>query len=83
VTPVPDAQVYAFPLDEKVGAGATTDQNGFYIIEGIPSGQYRVEVKVPGSEQTFYYPGVTNEGEAISLNVTAPQVTSDIDIILQ
>ncbi len=79
-TPVPEAQVYAFPLDAKIGAGAITGPDGAYIIEGIPSGRYRIEVKVPGNPTTYYYPGATDQSEADSVIVSAPGITEGVDI---
>jgi hypothetical protein len=82
VTPVPDAQVYAFPLDADVGDGAITDPGGRYRIAGLPSGHYRIEVSVPGSEPLVYYPGVTDPGLAQPVQVTAPAETGGIDILV-
>jgi hypothetical protein len=82
VTPVPGAQVYAFPLQAEVGDGAVSGPNGQYRIEGLPSGSYRIEVNVPGSEILVYYPGVTEEGDALPVQVTAPNETGGIDILV-
>jgi len=82
VTPVPDAQVYAFPLDVEVGDGAITGPDGGYRIEGLPSGNYRVEVSVPGYELLVYYPGVTDPGLAQAVQVSAPMETGGIDILV-
>jgi hypothetical protein len=81
-TPVPDAQVYAFPLSATVGDGAITQADGRYTIEGVPSGSYRIEVSVPGSEMVVYYPGVTEVGAAQPVQVNAPLETSGIDILV-
>jgi len=82
VTPVPDAQVYAFPLSATVGDGAITQADGRYTIEGVPSGSYRIEVSVPGSEVVVYYPGVTDVGAALLVQVNAPSETSGINILV-
>lgn len=81
-TPVPDAQVYAFPVEAPVGDGAITGPDGQYRIEGLPSGRYRIEVSVPGSEMPVYYPGVTEVGAALPVQVNAPLETSGIDILV-
>lgn len=82
VTEVPDAQVYAFPLDVPVGDGAITDPSGHYRIEGLPSGHYRIEVNVPGMEGLVYYPGVLDPVDAIAVEVIAPVETTGVDIVV-
>jgi hypothetical protein len=82
VTPVPGAQVYAFPLDTDFGDGAITGPGGQYRIEGLPSGHYRIDVNVPGYEMLVYYPGTFEEGDAMAVQVTAPAETGGIDIIV-
>ncbi len=82
VTPVPGAQVYAFPLDADFGDGAITSPGGQYRIEGLPSGQYRMEVNVPGYEMLVYYPGTFEQGDAVPVQVTAPMETGGVDILV-
>jgi hypothetical protein len=82
VTPVPGAQVYAFPLDADFGDGAITGPSGQYRIEGLPSGSYRIEVNVPGYDILVYYPGVFEEAAAVPVQVTAPMETGGIDIVV-
>ena len=82
VTPVPGAQVYAFPLDADFGDGAITGPSGQYGIEGLPIGRYRIEVNVPGYEMLVYYPGVFEEGDAVPVQVTAPTETGGVDILV-
>lgn len=49
LNPVPNSQVKLFQ-NEKLIKGATTDENGFFIIENIPLGdyQYKITNKVEG-----------------------------------
>jgi hypothetical protein len=82
MTPVPGAQVYAFPLQADVGDGAVSGPNGQYRIEGLPTGSYRIEVNVPGYEMLVYYPGVTDPGLAQPVQVNAPHETGGIDMVV-
>jgi len=41
-SPLPNISVDAVPVVGGGGSGATTDQNGNYIVLGLPFGQYRV-----------------------------------------
>jgi hypothetical protein len=72
--PVPGAQVCT---SAGFGNCATTDATGQYTIVGLPSGSYSVWVSVYGTEQN-YLPG---GHEAVS--VTAPNITSGINVELQ
>jgi hypothetical protein len=81
-TPIPDAQVFAFPVGSGIGGGAISEADGSFRIEGLPSGSYRVQVKVPGSDLLFYFPGVLIESAAWTVWVHAPAETDGIDIVV-
>ncbi|KAA3656917.1 MAG: carboxypeptidase regulatory-like domain-containing protein, partial [Chloroflexi bacterium] len=81
-TPLADVSVFAFPIsDDYPGAGANTDENGRYTIEGLASGSYRVAASLTGY-QTLYFGDAVEEATATLVTVNAPDQTSDIDIIL-
>jgi protocatechuate 3,4-dioxygenase beta subunit len=81
-TPVPEAEIFAFPISGKYGAGAISDSDGYYHIEGLPAGAYTIRVKVPGIDEAIFYPGLTNEADASQVEVFPPADTKDIIIIL-
>jgi len=81
-TPVPYAQVYASPLDAPIGGGAVAGADGSFRIVNLPSGRYRIQVTVPGSPTTVYYPGTLLESAAQAVSVSAPAETSGIAIVV-
>ena len=74
--------MFAFPVGTGIGGGAISEADGNFRIEGLPSGSYRVQVKVPGSDLLFYYPGVLIESAAWTVWVHAPAETNGIDIVV-
>jgi hypothetical protein len=81
-TPLPGASVYAFPVSgDHPGAGANTEADGSYTIQGLPSGKYRVQVTASGHASQFY-DLVTDEAAATEVTVKAPDDTPGIDFAL-
>lgn len=78
--PISDASVYAFS-DEFPGNGASSGVDGSYTIEGLPSGEYLVQVTVSGYFSE-YYDDVTDPTDATLVTVHAPEDTSDINFVL-
>lgn len=81
-TPLAGVSLYAFPVEgDFPGAGANTDENGRYTIEGLASGSYRVAASLT-EYKTLYFGGVSDEAEAALVVVNAPDQTSEIDFLL-
>ncbi|MBN1452820.1 MAG: carboxypeptidase regulatory-like domain-containing protein [Anaerolineales bacterium] len=81
-TPLPGASVYAFPVSgDHPGAGANTEADGSYTIQGLPSGNYRIQVTASG-HVTQFYNLVTDEASATEVTVKAPGDTPGIDFSL-
>jgi hypothetical protein len=79
--PISDATVYAFG-DVHPGNGANTQADGGYTIEGLPSGEYVVQVSVSGY-MSQYYNQVADRGSATWVVVNAPANTGSIDFHLK
>jgi hypothetical protein len=81
-TPVAGASVYAFPTtSDHPGAGANTQPDGSYIIQGLPSGNYKVQVTASGHVSQFYN-HAPDEAAATEVTVNAPNDTHGIDFAL-
>jgi hypothetical protein len=81
-TPIAGASVYAFPIvGDHPGAGANTQPDGNYTIQGLPSGRYRVQVTASGHVSQFYS-YVADEALATEVTVNAPNDTPGIDFAL-
>ncbi len=78
--PIGDASVYAFS-DVYPGNGANTQSDGSYTIEGLPSGNYVVQVTMPGYVSE-YYDDVNDPGSATQVTVNAPDDTPGVDFQL-
>ena len=78
--PIGDANVYAFS-DIYPGSGANTKEDGYYQIEGLPSGNYTVQVTVSGYVSE-YYDNVTDPANATNVTVNAPDNTPGINFTL-
>ncbi len=61
---VPDAKVTATNVDTKIAKSAQTDANGFYQIQTLPIGTYRVSVERAG------FSTVTSAPSALEINQT-------------
>ena len=81
ITPIPGAGVFANPVSNGNGRGASTDSNGYYTIRGLASGNYRIYSSATGYF-TQYYNGVSSSGDATFVSVTAPANTPNIDFKL-
>jgi hypothetical protein len=81
-TPIAGASVYAFPTTgDHAGAGANTEPDGSYTIQGLPSGNYRVQVTASGHASQFYS-YAADEASATEVIVNAPNDTPGIDFAL-
>ena len=81
-TPIAGASAYAFPIvGDHPGAGANTQPDGNYTIQGLPSGRYRVQVTASGHVSQFYS-DVADEALATEVIVNAPNDTPSIDFAL-
>jgi hypothetical protein len=81
-TPIAGASVYAFPTtSDHSGAGANTQPDGSYTIQGLPSGNYRLQVTASGHVSQFYS-RAADEASATEVTVNAPNDTSGIDFAL-
>jgi len=78
--PISDAAVYAFG-DVHPGNGANTQADGSYTIEGLPSGEYVVQVSVSGYVSQ-YHNQVADRASATRVVVNAPANTGTIDFHL-
>jgi hypothetical protein len=78
--PISDASIYAYS-DLFSGGGSNTQSNGTYEIEGLPSGDYIVQVTVSGFN-TQYYNNVSDPADATLVNVNAPDETKNINFFL-
>ena len=83
-TPVADADVWADSYDCCGGGnGARTDSNGNYVIEGLNTGDYRVQVRADqhGLVGNFF-PTTTDWAQASRVTVGAGTTTPNIDFTL-
>jgi len=81
-TPIAGASVYAFPTTgDHPGAGANTQPDGSYTIQGLPSGNYRVQVTASGLVSQFYN-NAPDGASATEVIVNAPIDTPGIDFAL-
>jgi hypothetical protein len=80
--PIASANVYAFSITgDHPGAGANSGPDGSYTIQGLPSGNYRVQATVSGHESQFYS-YAANEASATEVTVNAPNDAPGIDFAL-
>jgi len=82
VTPIAGASVYAFStIVDHPGSGANTASDGSYTIEGLPSGEYKVQATVSGHKSQFYH-SAADEASATVVTVNAPNDTPAVDFAL-
>jgi hypothetical protein len=82
ITPIAGANVYAFPITgDYPGDGANTGPDGSYTIEGLPSGNYKVQATV-SDHVAEYYNNALDEASATEVTVNAPNDTPGIDFAL-
>jgi len=78
--PINDASVFAFSK-EFPGNGAFCGEDGSYRIEGLPSGDYLVQVTVSGYFSE-YFNNVTDPADATLVTVQSPEDTPNINFNL-
>lgn len=78
--PLSDASVSAFSNDFSGGV-SISGEDGSYIISGLPSDNYYVQVSILGYISEFY-DNTTSKEDATSVIVNAPDNTSNIDFYL-
>ncbi len=82
VTPIAGASVYAFPTGgDHPGAGANTGPDGSYTIQGLPSGNYRVQATLSDYAAEFYN-DAPDAASATEVSVNAPGDTAGINFLL-
>jgi hypothetical protein len=61
-----------------------TDDRGVYRIYGLPAGRFIVSVlsPAPGRSTWIFHPGVTEESQAVPVDVVAGKVVENVDIKL-
>ncbi len=83
--PISGLQVNAFGIAFNLGGkNGFTDSNGDYIIKGLASGDYRVEV-LTFNNSSFapqFYSNKNDSSSADPVTITAPNQTSDINFTL-
>ena len=84
VTPVAGADVWADSYECcGAGSGSRTASDGTYTLEGLASGDYRVQVHVPDQGLIHeFYDNTTNWEAAARVIVIAGQTTGSIDFLL-
>jgi hypothetical protein len=81
-TPIAGASVYAFPTaGDHPGAGANTGSDGSYTIEGLPSGNYKIQATLSDYVAEFYS-DAPDAASATEVGVNAPGDTPGIDFQL-
>ena len=81
-TPVGHAHVFAFlAVAPRIKFHAFTDENGAYVLEGLPAGSYIVAAKKEGYQLTYYENALRPE-DATLVNVAEGETTEDINIAL-
>jgi hypothetical protein len=70
-SPVEGAAVTAYRGDDEVTSTAT-EADGTYVLSGLPTGRYRVEVSAPGFQ----------DADMDDVAVSAGQETSGVDFVL-
>jgi hypothetical protein len=85
VTPIPGAEVVAYPSKYRFDDGfwTKTGPNGGYTIDNLPLGNFRVTAQAKGYVGLVkYYNGLYGWTNALDVVVTPPDDTSGIDINL-
>jgi hypothetical protein len=81
-TPIANASLYAFPITgDHPGAGANSGPDGSYTIEGLPSGNYKVQATL-SDHVAQYYNNAPDAASATEVGVNAPGDTPGIDFHL-
>lgn len=69
--PIADASVTAYQDDVEI-TSTSSDEDGGYMLVGLPPGTYRVEFSAPGYADT----------EILDVSVSAGHTTTDVDAVL-
>jgi outer membrane biosynthesis protein TonB len=84
VTPISGARVLVRPgkhgFDE--GFQATTNSTGYYRVDGLSLGNYKVTAEAKGYAGRKYYGGIYGWDDATDVKVNPPDTTSNINIYL-
>ncbi|MFC2059552.1 carboxypeptidase regulatory-like domain-containing protein [Chloroflexota bacterium] len=75
-----DVVVYKGMLD--VAASSVTDQNGYYQVTGLPTGEYAIQARAAGYAAEWYQESLRIQ-EAATVSVTAPDDMAGIDFTLE
>ena len=83
-TSLSDCYIAAYDEDYNWVSDGPTDENGLYVVSGLPSGGYKLEVYYWGSENYVgeWYDDAQGFETATVVTVTAPDTTGDINFIL-
>jgi hypothetical protein len=80
--PVPGAEVRADSTIQGVSGGSTiTNPDGTYVIDGLATSSYRVQVLAEGFG-TEWYDGQPSHNTADLVEVNVPTATTGIDFVL-
>lgn len=80
---VEDVDVYVLSVDGKYIAEESTDQNGYYLVEALPAGTYKLVALPQGLNYGLeFYNSQSNFGSANSVTVTAGGGASGINFWL-
>ena len=83
--PIPGAWVSVHTFNDGTWfGGVNADQNGFYKMDGLPPGDYRVEVDAWGTPYAWeIYDGTYNFDEAVPVTVAIGAPATDINFDLK
>lgn len=82
--PLNDCAIIVISEDEQKQLYGTTDINGSYFVNGIPTGQYKIRTLYSGefSFSDEWYDNAETEETALIVNVVEPDTVKDIDFVL-
>jgi len=79
---IANVQVLVYGLNGIWAAGAMTNQNGVYTVNGLPTGSYKIFFSGVGYFSEWYN-NKASQDAADPVSVTAPNLTSGIDAFLE
>jgi hypothetical protein len=84
VTPISGARVFVRPSKHGLDDGfhVTTNSTGYYWVDGLSLGHYRVTVEASGYAMLRYYDGAYGWNNATDVRVNPPDATPDINVSL-
>lgn len=82
--PVPNAQIWIQFSDQGIyfAQNVVTDEAGRYTVSGLSGGSYYVSATVPGSYNVFWYPGVPEMKDALTIKLQSDSSVENADIKL-